>query len=215
MNVLDIARGEIGTGEEPAGSNRVKYNDWYYGARVRDGVWNTTFPWCMVFVQWVFHRAGQDLPYKTAGCSALLDWYKKNRPEDVVNTARPGDIVIYDFGHTGIVEEAGARNFSAIEGNYSDKVARVVRSYDRVRAFIRPGTEEEEDMTGEEIYRRLSDYMRGREVPAWAREEYARAVAAGITDGTSPMGLIPRYQGALMALRAFERGAQAVGRAGS
>lgn len=33
-DILRIARGEIGVTESPVGSNRVKYNTWYYGREV-------------------------------------------------------------------------------------------------------------------------------------------------------------------------------------
>lgn len=62
--------------------------------------------------------------------------------------------------------------------------------------------EKEDNMTGEEIYKALYDYCSRQEVPDWAKEEYQKAIDAGITDGTNPMLLIPRYQAALMAYRA-------------
>lgn len=68
----------------------------------------------------------------------------------------------------------------------------------------------EENMTGEEIYRRLNEYLRTRPVPAWAEKELKEAVALGITDGTEPMALIPRYQAAIMARRAVEKEAGTV-----
>ena len=37
-------------------------------------------------------------------------------------------------------------------------------------------------------------------------KELEEAVAMGITDGTDPMGLIPRYQAAIMAKRAVQKG---------
>ena len=46
--LLRIATAEIGTKENPAGSNKVKYNTWYYGREVS----GKAYPWCMVFVQW-------------------------------------------------------------------------------------------------------------------------------------------------------------------
>lgn len=52
--LLRIATAEIGTKENPAGSNKVKCNTWYYGREVS----GKAYPWCMVFVQWVFDRAG-------------------------------------------------------------------------------------------------------------------------------------------------------------
>jgi len=61
--------------------------------------------------------------------------------------------------------------------------------------------EEDETMTGEEIYLALQEYVSGRKMPDWAQAELAQAVSAGITDGSEPMALIPRYQAAIMALR--------------
>lgn len=60
----------------------------------------------------------------------------------------------------------------------------------------------DDTMTGKEIYDALNEYTATLPVPEWAKEELAEAVASGITDGTKPMQLIPRYQAALMALRA-------------
>ena len=39
-------------------------------------------------------------------------------------------------------------------------------------------------------------------LPDWAEPELRAAIAAGITDGSDPMRPIPRYQAAIMALRA-------------
>lgn len=64
----------------------------------------------------------------------------------------------------------------------------------------------EDNMTGEEIYQALNAYLAGQPVPAWAKEELEKARAAGITDETNPTQLIPRYQAALMALRAARAG---------
>lgn len=59
----------------------------------------------------------------------------------------------------------------------------------------------EEKMTGEEIYKALNEYTSTLSVPSWAEAELQEAIEAGITDGSNPMGLIPRYQAAIMALR--------------
>ena len=68
---------------------------------------------------------------------------------------------------------------------------------------------EGDTMTGEEIYKELTAYTASLPLPGWAKEELEEAVAMGITDGTDPMGLIPRYQAAIMAKRAVQRGASA------
>lgn len=65
---------------------------------------------------------------------------------------------------------------------------------------------EEEGMTGKEIYQALTAYLGAQEPPPWALAELEEARAAGLTDGTDPMGLTPRYQAAILALRAMKRG---------
>lgn len=52
--LLAIAAAELGATEYPAESNTVKYNTWFYGTKVYDGLWGTVFPWCMVFICWCF-----------------------------------------------------------------------------------------------------------------------------------------------------------------
>ena len=105
-DVLELARGEIGYCESPAGSNKTKYGIWF-GLNGQ--------PWCMMFLQWLFHQtdAAALLPVKTASCGTMMRaaqaaglW--------VTGGYRPGDLVIYDFpggaatDHCGIVETAEA-----------------------------------------------------------------------------------------------------------
>ena len=104
--ILEIARSQIGTKESPAKSDNVKYNTAYYGRAVSGG----GYPWCAVFVWWVFREAGaSDLYYggdKTAYCPTLMFFHKKQK----VTNYRPGDIVFFNFsgrssaGHVGICE---------------------------------------------------------------------------------------------------------------
>lgn len=62
----------------------------------------------------------------------------------------------------------------------------------------------EETMDGKEIYIKLKQYLEKQPLPRWATDELAEAVKMGITDGETPMELIPRYQAAIMALRAVK-----------
>lgn len=157
-DIIAKAVSQLGVKELTGNNDGVPYNTWYYGREV-SGV---NYPWCMAFVQWVFAQCGMALPYKTASCSALLNWYKKNKPDAVKTTGKPGDIVIYQ-GHTGIYEAAGGtKDFTAIEGNYSNKVTRVNRKKSEVIAYIRP------------------DY---RDWPDWAAPTLQKLVDAGtLTD---------------------------------
>ena len=213
-DVLDIARVELGVREDPPESNNVRYNTWYYGREVS----GSAYPWCMAFVQWAFDRAGKPLPYKTASCSALLGWYRQNRPECVVKDPRPGDIILYTFSHTGIVEQVGTGTVTAIEGNTSagssgsqsngGGVFRRTRNKSLVRAYIRPFGEEEEDMnidkllsemTDEQAYRLLvKAQAHAATLPeqSWSVKEghWARATDAGIVNGIAPEGLVKRCE---------------------
>lgn len=63
----------------------------------------------------------------------------------------------------------------------------------------------EDDMTGEEIYKKLNAYLAALPCPAWAKAALDEAVAMGITDGTQPLTLVPRYQAALMAKAAAKK----------
>lgn len=209
--VLETARKELGTKESPANSNKTKYGKWYG--------WDGQ-PWCMMFVQWVFAQVGKKLPYITASCSALLDWYRKNRPESVVKTPQPGDIVIYYFGHTGIVEAVGSGTLTAIEGNTSTgdagsqnnggMVCRRIRKTSTVTAYIRPDYEEENDMdisklTDADVLalaNRMQNVLGKQPVSATLAAELAEAKARGITDGTNPGAFATRAQSAVMTLRA-------------
>lgn len=188
-DVLDLARGEIGYRESPAGSNQTKYGAWY-GLNGQ--------PWCMIFLQWLFHQAGAAalLPVKTASCGALMRaaqaaglW--------VTGSYRPGDLVIYDFpggavtDHCGIVEAAEAETLTAIEGNTAvgndsngGAVMRRSRSLRLVAGAVRPRYEAEEEEETVVRYAHLSD------IPAKFRPVIEALMNAGIIqgDGSDPAG---------------------------
>lgn len=70
----------------------------------------------------------------------------------------------------------------------------------------------EETMTDKEIYEAVQRHAGTMSLPKWAadatteeKEAYERAIANGITDGSNPMILVPRYQAAIMANRAYEK----------
>ena len=120
--ILAIAKKEIGTKENPAGSNRVKYNTDYYGRAVT----GSAYPWCCAFVWWVFKQAGaSDLLFggkKTAYCPTLLNDYKK-KGQTVTGDYKPGDIVFFNFSggstaqHVGICKAWDGTNITTIDGN--------------------------------------------------------------------------------------------------
>ena len=117
-DLIAVARTQIGTKESPAGSNKVKYNTWYYGREVS----GASYPWCMVFVQWCCAQVGVELPTRTASCTALMNAAKKAGMW-VTSDYQPGDIAIYDWGgdkvpdHCGIITQTLPNGYLAIEGN--------------------------------------------------------------------------------------------------
>lgn len=207
---LKIAAGELGVTENPPSSNMVKYNDWYWGRKVS----GKDYPWCMAFVQWCFAQAGLRLPHVTASCSDLLSWYRKFQPERVVTAPKPRDIIIFNFGHTGIVESVADSTITTIEGNTSSDdtgsqsngggVFRRKRSKSLVTAYIRPFnsyTFEEDDMdqkTFNKMFKTaMDDYrkdLRDNDSGSWSKEAREFAVTSGLFagSGTAPDGQ-PNY----------------------
>ena len=143
--LLEIARGELGYKESPANSNRTKYGAWYG----LDGQ-----PWCVMFVMWVFARAGVKLPIETASCTILRN-AAKTAGCWVTGGYRPGDIAIYDWhadgkpDHCGIIETVGGSSVVAIEGNTAigndsdgGEVMRRTRTLGEILGAVRPIYEE-------------------------------------------------------------------------
>lgn len=129
QKIIDIAKSEIGTSENPLGSSNVKYNTWYYGHAVS----GANYPWCAVFISWCANQAGisTNMIPKTASVSNLQSFFiNQGLYKNKGYTPSPGDIMIQKANgasHTGLVIESNGATFSTIEGNTSNKVAK--RSY--------------------------------------------------------------------------------------
>lgn len=218
-DVLAIAAREIGYRE---GTNkRNKFGAWFG----MDGV-----AWCMEFVQWVYAQAGIPLPYKTASCGALLNWYRQHDPACIVAEPVEGCVVIFDFpntkastDHTGLFVKKTASKITTIDGNTSggsDSNGGWVQQRTRNLTYANPtyivprelakGEPMEDIMdvsklTGAQCYEILlkaNEYAGSMATPEWMQPELAEAVAAGITDGTRPLATCMRGQAAMMVLRA-------------
>jgi hypothetical protein len=139
---LEIARGEIGTREEPPGSNRGPRVDQYL-RRVGLDPKAGSFPWCAAFVYWCFDESARALGrtnplVKTAG--VLDHWTRATdagvahvsaaKAHQVESLVRPGQIFVIDTGspggggHTGLVEEVALGKLVTIEGNTNEGGAR-------------------------------------------------------------------------------------------
>jgi len=194
--LLAVARKQLGICENPPSSNNVRYNTWYYGREVM----GSAYPWCMVFVQWVFAQAGVKLPVRTASCGALM---RAARAAGcwVTRDFQPGDVVIYDFlggaatDHCGIVEmELPDYGVQAIEGNTSKSgsqsnggmVCRKNRPRKYIVGAVRPqfdAEKEDDDMDINKLISQVTDqqaydllvkaqrYASTLPEPAWSQTE--------------------------------------------
>lgn len=148
-DVVRIATAEVGVTESPANSNCVKYNDWYYGRRVR----GAAYPWCAAFVSWVLAQAGAGaLAARSASCPVIKsDAQRRGIYHSGSAGIAAGDLVLYQFDrdadpdHIGIVESVSGSSIVAIEGNTSltsndngGAVMRRTRSKGLIMGYVRP-----------------------------------------------------------------------------
>lgn len=150
QELINIAKNEIGVKENPANSNNVKYNTWYYGKSVS----GAAYPWCAAFVSWCF-KSAQGLCPKTASCLTMLQWFEGKG--QIVTDPRPGDIVFFHYStnnrrtnHVGIVIGVESKIIRTVEGNTS------VSSNDNGGSVM--------------------ERMRNKNIVAYARPKYSRTV---------------------------------------
>ena len=145
---LDVASRYIGVSEEPAGSNKVMFSEWY----------GMTGPWCAMFVTYCFVQAKSKsfikgskyayCPYVLADAKASRNGLRVIPKAD----ARTGDIVLFDWNKDGVADHIGIVNiapnkrktFTSVEGNTSGTnpsdggmVALMERKVTDVIAFVR------------------------------------------------------------------------------
>ena len=144
-NFVKTAKSQIGVKE--TGVNNVKYNTWYYNHTVS----GSDYPWCAVFVAWCGYATfgNNKIIPKSAGYLSIQDSIIKNGGSWVLdkgfskNTSslakgQPGDVVAFTWGHAGIIESVSTNSFTSIEGNHSNKVARVTHKISDVYRVARP-----------------------------------------------------------------------------
>ncbi len=145
---LDVATRYIGMSEEPAGSNKVMFSEWY----------GMIGPWCAMFVTYCFVKAGSKSfvkGSKYAYCPYLLADAKASRNGLRIiptTSACTGDIVLFDWNKDGTADHVGIVNvapnkrktFTSVEGNTSGTnpsdggmVALMERKVTDVIAFVR------------------------------------------------------------------------------
>lgn len=119
LDMVERAISEEGVTEYPPNSNKVKYNEWYYGKPVS----GDAYPWCCAFISWLFRDT--KLVKKTASCDAMLKDMERRGQVIPITDARAGDLIFFKFyngsrrtNHIGLVS-AYQGTFYTIEGNTS------------------------------------------------------------------------------------------------
>jgi len=161
--LVKIADAEVGTKEVGGNNCGPRIREYQSATNLDPAAW----PWCAAFVDWSVKTWLADPASlhwlalktakpnnwrpKTAGAWDLVNW-AQTHPNTVTilpDTARaqPGDIVVFDFSHCGIVAESKDGNLFTIEGNTNgagtresntgDGVWRKVRRQSLARAFLR------------------------------------------------------------------------------
>ncbi|MEJ2857293.1 MULTISPECIES: CHAP domain-containing protein [unclassified Saccharothrix] len=116
--ILAKARGELGTRENPPGSNRNPYGP--------------TAAWCSSFATAMWRKAGVDIPLLPF-TGDVFRWGQRNgKAYTNLQQVRPGDVLLFGTGpqstatskHIGIVEKVHGGTVTLIEGNSGDSVRR-------------------------------------------------------------------------------------------
>ncbi len=140
---LDWCARQVGTAEQPKGSNNVIYNTRYYGGPVSGGA----YPWCCAFVWCGFDELGLSALFcggeKTAYCPFVVNWARQHG-RWVSGGYQPGDLLLYDWNADGVADHIGVcvavsgAQLTTVEGNVDEAVCRLTRSAAAVMGAYRP-----------------------------------------------------------------------------
>lgn len=135
--VVSAARAELARNvhEMPDGSNEAPRI-----ARYRNAVRWAAGPaaWCGYFASFVAREAGVPVGEGGRGIGLVSEfrtWGKRTgRWRD---TPARGSVAVFRHAHVGIVERVSGASVVTIEGNHSNRVARVWRSRGEIRGYVR------------------------------------------------------------------------------
>ena len=196
--VIDTARRYLGVRESPPHSNNVLFNTVYYGRPVS----GSAFPWCAVFVWYVFREAGLSHLYfggeRTAHCNTLLTFARRHGLFHASGFL-PGDLALFDWSgrrsnaqHIGIITEVRPTSVVTIEGNTAvgndsdgGEVMERVRNLPLIIGVYRPEYyEEDEEVDFNELRRELVNLGgTGGEHSDWASGAVSRLTELGVFNG--------------------------------
>ena len=129
--MVALAQAELGVTEQPPGSNDAPRIAEYRTATAGSGIG----PWCNYFLSWIAKQAGAPLGEQGQGFGAVAatwDWAQRTgRTVPAGQPPQPGDFIVWDGRHIGIVEQVlPDGRIQTIEGNSSDMVTRRVHGAD-------------------------------------------------------------------------------------
>ena len=129
VSFVNTALGEVGYKE--SGKDINKYGQW----AGHNGV-----AWCVYFVCWCAYKSGAPIPTTYGYVGDMSSYFKARGKYKSAGSYKPkaGDLMIQGDRHIGIVISAGASSFETVEGNSSNSVKRVTRSYGEVSGFCTP-----------------------------------------------------------------------------
>ncbi|MCL2409435.1 MAG: CHAP domain-containing protein [Oscillospiraceae bacterium] len=195
--IIATARGHLGTRESPPHSNNVRFNTAYYGRAVS----GPAFPWCVVFVWYVFREAGLSHLFfggeRTASCGALVTFARRH---GLFRTSgfESGDLVFFDWSgrrttaqHMGIITEVRQSAVVSIEGNTSigndsdgGEVMERTRSFQSIVGAYRPEYEEDEEVDIDQLRRELTALSgTGNDSSGWATGAVEKLTDMGLFNG--------------------------------
>lgn len=132
-NIIQVATGQLGVTEFPAGSNETPYNVWF--GLTGDHLTSAQKEWCCIFYCWLLDHAGHGLgkgDYLKGFAS--VPFFYQHFKEKITQDPLPGDAVIFDWqkntkpegdwtpDHIGCFYawlDRKAGTFETIEGNTS------------------------------------------------------------------------------------------------
>lgn len=139
-SVAEIAKQYVGRQEENASNCGDEINLFFESMGEECG-----FPWCALFVRFVFDEAGLTLGTTTNSSLALGEWFEENKfffTVDEPYMPQVGDVFVRERGvegsnqgHTGIVVEVNGYSITTVEGNISNQV--MERTYSDYRTMHR------------------------------------------------------------------------------
>ena len=129
---LRRAQSGMGFGEVPHGSNRTKFNRWFYGH-------DQAAAWCAIYVCWVLIGAGFNFPKNDGADELAAQQVSRGWKKISKQNIDSGDIVLFMISHVGFCKSrlsgGGKRVY---EGNHSNDVCTVDRGLSIIRYGVRP-----------------------------------------------------------------------------